>query len=62
MSPIFAVGKDIKSGRLNIILEDYVIGDFGLYAVYSHRKHLSTKVRLFIDMAKEYFSHVPEWE
>ncbi len=62
MSPIFAVGKDIKAGRLTVILEDYTISNFGLYAVYSHRKHLSTKVRLFIDMAKEYFNDVPEWE
>lgn len=34
---------------------------FGLYGVYSHRKHLLTKVRLFIDMAVEHFSEVPEW-
>lgn len=62
LSPIFAVGNDIKAGRLKVILKQHNIETFGLYAVYSHRKHLSTKVRLFIDMAKEHFSDVPEWE
>ena len=62
LSPVFAVGNDLKAGRLKIILSDYEIATFGLYAVYAHRKHLSTKVRLFIDKAKDYFSDVPEWE
>ena len=62
LSPIFAVGKDIKAGRLNVILSEYEIGEYGLYAVYAHRKHLSTKVSLFINQAKEHFSKVPEWK
>lgn len=62
LSPIFAVGTDIKAGRLKVILEQYEIETFGLYAVYAHRKHLSTKVRLFIGKAKKHFSDVPEWE
>jgi len=62
LSPIFAVGRDIKAGNLKIILNKYDIQTFGLYAVYSHRKHLSTKVRLFIDLLVKHFKNVPEWE
>jgi len=62
LSPIFAVGNDLKAGKLKVVLSDYEIENFGLYAVYAHRKHLSTKVRLFIEEAKAYFSDVPEWE
>jgi len=54
--PDFVLQDDIKSNRLNVILEDYEITTFGLYAVYSHRRHLSTKVRLFIDLMLENFS------
>jgi len=47
--PSFAVAEDISQGRLTKILPDYVSEPIGIYAVYLHRKHLSAKVRLFID-------------
>lgn len=58
ISPLFVVGDDIKAGRLDIILEEFEMQSFGLYAIYSHRRHLSAKVRLFIDDLVKYFATI----
>ncbi len=47
--PRFVVDKDIADGTVRLVLENFKIPELGLCAVYSHRKHLSAKVRLFID-------------
>jgi len=49
--PSFAIAEEIKQGRLQHLLPDYVSEPLGIYAVYLNRKHLSAKVRTFIDMA-----------
>ena len=59
--PLFAVAEDIKSGRLIKVLNSYETAELGLYAVYSHRRHLSAKVRLFIDFLIKHFSTNPPW-
>ncbi|MEE9494862.1 MAG: LysR family transcriptional regulator [Gammaproteobacteria bacterium] len=60
IGPRFVIADDLKAGRLNSVLGEYEIQTFGLYAVYSHRRHLSTKVRLFIDCLIAHFSSVVE--
>ena len=57
--PLFAVDDDIKQGRLIRVLDTYQTDELGLYAVYSHRRHLSAKVRLFIDFMIKHFSNNP---
>jgi DNA-binding transcriptional LysR family regulator len=52
--PTFVVADDIANGRLKGLLSNYPTEALGIYAVYPHRKHLSIKVRLFIDAAIEY--------
>ncbi|WP_264158750.1 LysR family transcriptional regulator [Noviherbaspirillum aerium] len=47
--PRFIVGADLQAGRLKQVLEEYQSGEMGIYAVYSSRKHLSAKVRSFVD-------------
>lgn len=47
--PTFIAGDSIQKGALEIVLEDYQETDFGLYAVYQHTRHLSTKIRTLID-------------
>lgn len=47
--PSFVVAKDIQEGRLVRLMQDYEPEPTGVYALYPHRKHLSAKVRLFID-------------
>ncbi|VAV91392.1 Transcriptional regulator, LysR family [hydrothermal vent metagenome] len=53
--PTFIVGKPIRSGELEIILEKYEEPDFNIYAIYQNRRHLSTKVRTLIDYLTAYF-------
>jgi DNA-binding transcriptional LysR family regulator len=33
-----------------------------IYAVYPHRKHVSPKVRVFLDFMAEYIGDPPYWE
>ncbi|MEW6990839.1 LysR substrate-binding domain-containing protein [Colwelliaceae bacterium 6441] len=39
------------------LLPDWQLGGGGVYAVYSSRKHLSAKVKCFIQALSEYFQH-----
>ena len=54
--PTIACLDDIQSGRLVPVLEDYFRGSSGLYAVYPPARHLSPKVRAFVDTAVEFFA------
>jgi len=56
MSPSFIVADAIKDGRLLTILPGYTTLEFGLFAIYPHRKYVAKKVRCFIDFALEQFS------
>jgi len=47
--PSFAIADDISQGRMQCLLPDLASEPIGIYAVYQHRKHLSAKIRLFID-------------
>lgn len=47
--PLFIVQDDLYAGRLVQILSAYTSIDLGIYAVYPSRKHLSAKVRTFVD-------------
>ncbi|MFT5852448.1 MAG: DNA-binding transcriptional LysR family regulator [Colwellia sp.] len=51
MTPDFIVRDAIKSGKLIPILPDYTTLEFGLFAIYPHRKYVAKKVRCFIDFA-----------
>lgn len=53
LCPDFVVQEDIVAGRLVSLLESYEPQRHSLYAVYPHRRHLSTKIRCFIDFLVE---------
>lgn len=59
--PLFLVGEDIRAGRLVEVLTDYSSGDLGIYAVYPSRKHLSAKVRTFVDFVAAALALKSEW-
>jgi DNA-binding transcriptional LysR family regulator len=59
--PTFIVGPDLDRGRLQPILMDYRAHDLSIYAIYPPTKHLSSKVRLFIDFLVERFGR-PGWD
>ncbi len=58
LCPDFAVTEDIRQGRLEEVLPEYAFHNMALYALYPHRRHLSAKVRLLIDMLVENFSDI----
>ena len=53
--PLFTCEKEVASGDLKIILEDYDQKTFDVYAVYPHRQYLTAKVRAFVDFVVDAF-------
>lgn len=60
--PTFIVGRDLQAGTLVSVLEAYVPQSLALHAVYSHARHLSPKVRVFIDFLASRFGPHPYWD
>ena len=60
--PSYIVGLDIKSGLLQPVLEMYEPPKLPIYIVYIHRRHLSAKVRTFVDFMAASFQPVPYWD
>jgi DNA-binding transcriptional LysR family regulator len=56
----FIVHDDLQRGTLVRVLPDYVMRARELYAVYPHNRHLSPKVRAFIDFAADIYRS-PVW-
>lgn len=56
--PYFMVHDEIAKGKLVPVLPDWDLKSCGMYAVYSHRKHLSPKVNLFVKILTEYFQTI----
>ena len=48
--PEFVMEKALKEQKLVILLSDYIAPTIDVYAMYPSRKHLSPKVRCFIDL------------
>jgi len=53
--PSFYVKQDIENGILHTVLDDFKPIDTAVYAVYPHNRHLSAKVRLFVNYLAEQF-------
>ena len=49
LCPSYVVDDDLQTSRLHVVLEDYEVFDYGIYAVYPHNRHLAAKVRSFVD-------------
>lgn len=62
LMPTYMVGQDIRRNRLQPVLTEYVPAPLQIHAVYPHRKHLSAKVRTFVDFLHERFHPKPYWE
>jgi DNA-binding transcriptional LysR family regulator len=56
MLPTFIVGPHINKGELEIILEDFEEEPLLIQAVYVQQRHLSARLRKFIDHLAEYFA------
>jgi DNA-binding transcriptional LysR family regulator len=60
--PCFLCGPELADGRLEPVLADWMPPPTGIHAVYPHGRHLSAKVRAFIDFLVERFGTQPTWE
>jgi DNA-binding transcriptional LysR family regulator len=62
LQPTFIAGRDLQAGRLVAVMPDYVDESASVYAVYPHSRHLSAKVRAFIDFLAARFCPAPPWD
>ena len=49
VAPSFMTRGDIESGRLEPVLLDWALPEFGVFAVYPHRRFVSPKVRVLLE-------------
>jgi DNA-binding transcriptional LysR family regulator len=62
IQPTFIASAAIRSGNLVPVLTDYSWPISPAYAVYPPTRHLSYRVRAFIDFLVEKFSGIPQWD
>jgi DNA-binding transcriptional LysR family regulator len=64
--PTFITGPDIRQGALRAIFADHQVSpsalDANIYAVFPYSRHLSPKVRAFVDFLRARFAPPPYWE
>ena len=60
--PTFLVADELRAGRLVSVLEDSLVGEIGIHAVYTDRRLLSNKVRRLIDFLSEHCGEHPYWD
>jgi DNA-binding transcriptional LysR family regulator len=59
--PSFQVDEDLRTGRLVRLLEGHSCWEMPMYAVYASRKHVSAKVRSFVDFLAGHFAQRSDW-
>ncbi len=62
LGPTFIVGRDLRSGRLQAVLQEFEARNHFIHAVYPHSRHLSVKVRAFVDFLAGRFGDQPYWD
>jgi DNA-binding transcriptional LysR family regulator len=60
--PTYLLDEHVRAGRLIPLLEAYARPAQPIRVVYPTRRHLSPKVRLFIDLLTETWGEIPPWE
>ena len=60
--PTFIVGDDLRAGTLVSVLEEFIVQDMSLNAVYPTTRGLSPKVRAFVDFLGQTFGPEPAWD
>ena len=61
MTQEFIAGPYVKERKLVPLLEDIVREDLPIYAVYPSSRHLSPKVRAFVDFLVKIYGPTPYW-
>ena len=60
--PSFIAYKEIESGKLVQVLKDYKPPQLDAYAIYPQTRHLSQRVRAFVDFLVKRFEGTPYWD
>lgn len=60
--PTFLVYKSLERGELVRVLTEFQRPSLDAYAIYPQTRHLSQRVRTFVDFLVERFSGVPYWD
>ena len=60
--PDFIVAPEVRAGRLVRLLPGFEPARSPIAAVYPSRRHLSAKVRTFVDFIAERFAQRQEWQ
>jgi DNA-binding transcriptional LysR family regulator len=61
LEPDFIVAPDVRAGRLVTLLSGFTPAPIDIHAAYPSRRHLSAKVRAFVDFLAARFAVDPEW-
>ncbi len=62
IEPSFIIHKALQNGTLEAALIEYKWPRLSLHAIYAPTRHLSPRVRAFIDFLADRYSGVPPWE
>ena len=64
--PIWLIGRYIREGRLEVMFRGHTVSptalDTSIYAVFPYNRHLSPKVRAFVDALLKRFNPIPPWD
>jgi len=60
--PTFIIGQDLREGRLQAVLSEYIAVERHVYAMYLPTRHLPSKVRVFIDFLLAHIGEQPYWD
>jgi DNA-binding transcriptional LysR family regulator len=60
--PRFICGPHLASGELEPVLQEWMPAPNGIFAIYPHNRHLSAKVRVFVDFLVERFGPGCDWD
>jgi DNA-binding transcriptional LysR family regulator len=62
LQPTFILAPALARGELDLLLANWTISPLGIYAVWPQGRHLSAKVRTFVDFLVERFRDTPCWD
>ncbi|ALQ51950.1 LysR family transcriptional regulator [Nitrosomonas ureae] len=62
LMPTFIVYKEIERGALIPLLTQYTFSQLSAYAIYPQTRHLSQRVRAFVDFLIQRFEGAPYWD
>jgi DNA-binding transcriptional LysR family regulator len=59
--PAFFCAEALRAGHLSPVLEGWALGRSEIHVVYPSSRHLSARVRLFVDALVDRFTRLPPW-